>query len=121
MSKMGRRLMTRALNFRPSSCSVVPRAGFEPATGPVSLGTVSPVSDVTIFSRVLSLASSSERIRLSYLGGPRQTRHFSRTELSFLDSNREIDDDVDKAGSWYRKVLTAVASSLPSHRNVSNR
>jgi len=26
------------------------------------------VSDVTIFSRVLSLASSSERIRLSYLG-----------------------------------------------------
>jgi len=32
-----------------------------------------------------------QRIRLSYLGGPRQERHFSRAELSFLDDDREIE------------------------------
>ena len=64
------------------SLDVVPRAGFEPANGPVS-STANPVSDASIFSRALSKASQIG-IRLSYLGNPRQLRPKPVGEISFL-------------------------------------
>jgi hypothetical protein len=60
---------------------MVPRAGFEPANGPVS-STANPVSELSFFSRALSKASRDGN-RLSYLGNPRQLSQNPDGELSF--------------------------------------